>query len=74
MAMKRIQKELIDLGKESLPNVSAGPRGDSLFEWEATLLGPGGTPFEDGCFFLDIAFPQEYPIKPPVIKFTTKVG
>jgi ubiquitin-conjugating enzyme E2 D/E len=71
--IKRLTKELKDMQKDDIPNLSAGPVNDNLFEWEAVIMGPIGTPYEGGIFNLSISIPSNYPFKPPIVIFKTKI-
>ncbi len=72
--IKRINADLNEILKNPPANCSAGPTDDNnIYEWQATILGPRDTPYQDGIFYLSIIFPSEYPFKPPIVKFITKI-
>ena len=73
---KRLLQELKHASKEGLGlNVaSLCPKNSSdLFQWTAVLQGPAESPYAGGLFSMDIQVPSEYPLAPPLIKFTTPI-
>jgi ubiquitin-conjugating enzyme E2 A len=41
--------------------------------WQAIILGPDETPWEGGTFKLLMEFTEDYPNKPPAVKFLSKI-
>lgn len=37
------------------------------------IIGPSDTPFEDGTFRLVLQFDEQYPNKPPIVKFVSEM-
>lgn len=53
--------------------VSGAPTDNNIMIWNAVIFGPHDTPFEDGTFKLTIEFTEEYPNKPPTVRFVSKM-
>ncbi|XP_055727687.1 ubiquitin-conjugating enzyme E2 A-like isoform X1 [Salvelinus fontinalis] len=53
--------------------VSGAPSENNIMVWNAVIFGPEGTPFEDGTFKLTVEFTEEYPNKPPTVRFVSKM-
>ena len=66
-------KELREVKDNAIVGCSAGPHEDNIFHWKGTIVGPEDTPYEGGVFDLDILFPNDYPFRAPVVKFTTPI-
>lgn len=72
-SLTRLQKELRMMTNEPVANCSASIVNDNFYEWEAILIGPRDTPYENGIFKLKLHIPNDYPFKPPQVRFMTKI-
>lgn len=75
MACRRVAREIRDL-PQSLEgtNVTANVMtpGDPM-RWVAQIIGPAGSAYENGVFHVSVIFPSDYPFKPPLVAFKTRI-
>ena len=58
-------------------NISMGlvqPDDILLTDWNASILGPNGTPYAERFYELRVTCGPEYPDRPPAIRFVTKIN
>ena len=46
---------------------------NNIFQWKVLMIGPKGTPYENGVFTINILFPKNYPEKGPEFRFVNKI-
>mmetsp|Transcript_24433 Transcript_24433/g.38070 ORF Transcript_24433/g.38070 Transcript_24433/m.38070 type:complete len:174 (-) Transcript_24433:44-565(-) len=77
VASPNVKKRLLRDYKSLLRNppigVTAAPHEKNIMHWDAVILGPEGTCFSPGVFYLDIEFSNDYPQKAPKVRFLTKM-
>jgi ubiquitin-conjugating enzyme E2 G2 len=82
---KRLMTEYKELTINPPEGIQAGPMSESnWFLWEAFIEGPKVFPsalslsnqdtiYEDGIFIATLTFPKDYPLSPPIMKFTSEI-
>jgi ubiquitin-conjugating enzyme E2 A len=73
MAVRRLQQDLRQLLKNKVEGIDASPSSDNIFVWNAIICGPEESVYESGAFQLQLLFPDDYPLRPPQVRFITKV-
>lgn len=73
--MRRIGKELAEIHADTQSQINVEPVGgqEDITHLRGSFPGPPGTPYEGGTYKIDIKIPTDYPFRPPVMKFETKV-
>ncbi|EUC46215.1 hypothetical protein COCMIDRAFT_36177 [Bipolaris oryzae ATCC 44560] len=75
MTLKRIAQELTILQRDPIDTFSAGPaETGNLYHWVGYIMGPPDTPFEREKFAFAITFPENYPVKPFKLNFTSPIS
>ena len=71
---RRVVKEVADISKDQQSNITVWPaHGDDMMHLKGSFKGPPDTPYEGGTYQIDITIPNEYPFRPPTMKFDTKI-
>jgi len=73
MTIKRIHREIADLKKEDLGDITLAPSPDNLFLWNGSIPGPQGSCYEGGVFNLNVQLAPDYPFSSPKVNFTTRI-
>ena len=70
----RVMKEYEDMKKNEKENtVTVWMVENDTRHWKGKIFGPKDTCYEGGIFIIDIVIPNDYPFKPPKMKFDTKI-
>jgi len=72
--LEKLQDEFKEIRKcESLCQIggSAGPIKKDYFHWKALFIGPKNTPYMYGLYYLEMKFPENYPISGPEVRMRT---
>ncbi|KAI9762655.1 MAG: hypothetical protein M4579_000273 [Chaenotheca gracillima] len=72
---RRVAKEITDIHSDASSNIHADAvgNGEDLTHLRGNFRGPPGTAYEGGTYYVDIRIPNEYPFRPPIMKFETKI-
>ena len=76
ICIKRIIKDLKNLDNENLNNNNIYYSHDenNIMRGYIMIIGPSETIYENGFYFFDIIFTNEYPFKPPKVIYKTNDG
>ncbi|CAD8117953.1 unnamed protein product [Paramecium sonneborni] len=71
--LKRVIKEIMNYEQHPHPHIKIFPCQNNVSFWKIILLGPEQTPYDGGVFILYLQFDENYPNKPPNLRFLTPI-
>lgn len=69
--IKRIISDISEISSDYDPKIHIWYDENNITKIRALIIGPEGTPYEDGFFFFTIDIPETYPFNHPSAKFET---
>ncbi|KAK2962521.1 putative Ubiquitin-conjugating enzyme E2 2 [Blattamonas nauphoetae] len=72
-ARRRLIRDFKKIQSDPPAGITGAPKDDNIMQWNAVIFGPDDTIWEGGTFKLTLEFSEEYPNKPPKVKFVTKI-
>jgi len=72
----RLQKEYREIKQQGGLNQIGGSAGiinKDYKHWRACFIGPQGTPYENGLYFVEFKLKDDYPSSRPLARFKTKI-
>ncbi|EGR29260.1 ubiquitin-conjugating enzyme e2-17 kda, putative [Ichthyophthirius multifiliis] len=73
MSKRRLLKDFKKLQDDPPQEFTAMPMEDNILIWDALLYGPQDTIWDGAIFRLSLEFTEDYPNKPPIVKFKTNI-
>jgi len=73
MTLKRIKREIKDLQQEDMGDIRLAPSEQCMLQWNGSIPGPSGSPYEGGVFEFILTLPHDYPFTAPKITFKTRI-
>lgn len=76
LAIKRVLSDIKDLNRDPLEKEGIYHYYDdaNVMEARIMIIGPEDTPYENGFYFFQFSFPNNYPFEPPKVKYYTLDG
>ncbi|GAB0493511.1 hypothetical protein BU14_0060s0046 [Porphyra umbilicalis] len=72
-ARRRLIRDFKKLQQDPPSGISGAPCDNDIMKWSAVIFGPDDTAWEGGTFKLTMHFTEDYPNKPPVVKFVCRL-
>ena len=75
-ALTRLKKEYYLCSNDnelSLIGCSFGLDNNNYYKWKVSIIGPKDTPYENGLFFINIYFPEDYPKHGAEFRFINQI-
>ncbi|CAI9752691.1 unnamed protein product [Fraxinus pennsylvanica] len=72
-ARKRLMRDFKRLQQDPPAGISGAPCDNNIMLWNAIIFGPDDTPWDGGTFKLTLQFLEDYPNKPPTVRFISRM-